>query len=111
LKLGELQSVIRQSGASRTPLRIAGHGSKDFYGEPPRGEALSTLGLNGVTAYEPSELFISALAGTPLADVDALLAQQRQRLAAARWAAWSPRACPAPAVRRSGRCATTCSAP
>jgi glycolate oxidase FAD binding subunit len=81
LKLGELQSVIRQSGASRTPLRIAGHGSKDFYGEPPRGEALSTLGLNGVTAYEPSELFISALAGTPLADVEALLAQQRQRLA------------------------------
>jgi glycolate oxidase FAD binding subunit len=78
LKFDDLQARIRDA---RTPLRITGHGSKDFYGEPPRGEPLSTLALNGITAYEPSELFISALAGTPLADVEAQLAQQRQRLA------------------------------
>lgn len=78
MKLDELQSVVREA---RTPLRITGHGSKDFYGEAPRGEPLSTLALNGVTAYEPSELFISALAGTPLADVEALLARHGQRLA------------------------------
>lgn len=81
MKLAELQSFIRQSGASRTPLRITGHGSKDFYGEVPTGEPLSTLALNGITAYEPSELFISALAGTPLADVETALAANRQRLA------------------------------
>lgn len=63
------------------PLRITGHGSKDFYGGPLQGEPLSTLALNGVTAYEPSELFISALAGTPVFDVEALLAQHQQRFA------------------------------
>lgn len=78
MKFDDLQARLR---AARTPLRITGHGSKDFYGETPRGEPLSTLALNGITAYEPSELFISVLAGTPLADVEAQLAQQRQRFA------------------------------
>lgn len=78
MNLGDLQAQIRDA---RTPLRITGHGSKDFYGEASAGAPLSTLALNGITAYEPSELFISALAGTPLADVEALLAQQRQRFA------------------------------
>ena len=63
MKFDDLQARIRET---RTPLRFSGHGSKDFYGEAPTGEVLSTLALNGVTAYEPSELYISALAGTPL---------------------------------------------
>jgi len=78
LKFDDLQDRLRNA---RAPLRITGHGSKDFYGEAPAGEPLSTLALNGITAYEPSELFISVLAGTPLADVEAQLAQQQQRLA------------------------------
>ncbi|WP_457426112.1 glycolate oxidase subunit GlcE [Roseateles sp. P5_E7] len=72
---------LREAVLAGQPLRITGHGSKDFYGEVPQGEPLSTLALNGVTAYEPSELFISALAGTPIGDVEALLAQHHQRLA------------------------------
>ena len=76
----ELQSFRDAIRAGR-PLRITGHGSKDFYGGPLQGEPLSTLSLAGVTAYEPSELFISVLAGTPLVQVENLLAQQRQRLA------------------------------
>ena len=78
MKFDDLQARIRDA---RAPLRITGHGSKDFYGGPLQGEPLSTLALTGITAYEPSELFISALAGTPLAEVEALLAAQRQRLA------------------------------
>jgi glycolate oxidase FAD binding subunit len=78
LSFAELQAQIRDA---REPLRITGHGSKDFYGEVPRGEPLSTLALNGITAYEPSELFISALAGTSLADVETALTANRQRLA------------------------------
>ena len=78
MSLADLQSFIREA---RQPLRISGHGSKNFYGEAPRGEPLSTLALNGITAYEPSELFISALAGTPLADVETALTANRQRLA------------------------------
>ena len=81
MKLDELQSLIRQSGEARQPLRITGHGSKDFYGETPRGQVLSTLALRGITAYEPSELFVSVLAGTPLVDVEAALSENRQRLA------------------------------
>lgn len=73
-----LQAQLREA---RGPLRFTGHGSKDFYGEPARGEPLSTLALNGITAYEPSELYLSALAGTPIADVEAVLAEARQRLA------------------------------
>lgn len=78
MKLAELRQAI---AAARTPLRITGHGSKDFYGGALQGEPLSTLGLAGITAYEPSELYVSAWAGTPLAEVEALLAGQRQRLA------------------------------
>lgn len=78
MSFADLQQRLRDA---RAPLRITGHGSKDFYGEAPAGETLSTLALSGITAYEPSELFISALAGTPLADVEAALAQNRQRLA------------------------------
>ncbi|WP_457446864.1 glycolate oxidase subunit GlcE [Roseateles sp. P5_E4] len=78
MSFADLQTRLRDA---REPLRIQGHGSKDFYGEAPHGELLSTLEMNGITAYEPSELFISALAGTPLADVEAMLARQQQRLA------------------------------
>ena len=56
MKLAELQSFIR---AARRPLRITGHGSKDFYGEVASGEPLSTLALNGITAYEPCLLYTS----------------------------------------------------
>ncbi|MFG6456483.1 glycolate oxidase subunit GlcE [Roseateles sp. BYS96W] len=78
MNLADLQHLIREA---RAPLRFTGHGSKDFYGEAPSGSPLSTLSLNGITAYEPSELYVSALAGTPLADLEERLAQQRQRLA------------------------------
>ncbi|MGM9483107.1 glycolate oxidase subunit GlcE [Roseateles sp. NT4] len=78
MNFADLQQQLRDA---RAPLRFTGHGSKDFYGGPLQGEPLSTLALNGVTAYEPSELFISVLAGTPVFDVEALLAQHRQRFA------------------------------
>jgi glycolate oxidase FAD binding subunit len=75
-----LQS-LREAVLAGRPLRLTGHGSKDFYGGALQGEPLSTLALNGVTAYEPSELYISVLAGTPVVDVEALLARHGQRLA------------------------------
>lgn len=78
MNFDDLRAQLRDA---RQPLRFTGHGSKDFYGEPLRGEAVSTLGLNGITAYEPSELYLSALAGTPIADVETALASRRQRLA------------------------------
>lgn len=84
MKFDDLQAQLLEAGRARQPLRFTGHGSKDFYGEALStmgGEPLSTLALNGITAYEPSELFVSVLAGTPLAELEELLAQNRQRLA------------------------------
>jgi glycolate oxidase FAD binding subunit len=66
---------------TRTPLRLRGHGSKDFYGEAPRGEPLDMAPLTGISHYEPTELVVTARAGTPLAELEAVLAEQGQCLA------------------------------
>ena len=71
---------IRQAAAAGRALRIRGGGSKDFYGQALVGDILDTTPLNGVVSYEPSELVVTALAGTPLADVEALLLAQGQCL-------------------------------
>ena len=78
--LQSLADRIRAAAAGGTPLRIRGGGSKDFYGNPPRGELLDTRPLAGVTSYEPSELVVTVRAGTPLAELEALLAQHGQCL-------------------------------
>lgn len=75
--LERLRERIRGGG----PFRIDGHGSKAFYGGEPRGESLSTLDLTGVCAYEPSELYVTVAAGTPLVELEALLAREGQQLA------------------------------
>jgi glycolate oxidase FAD binding subunit len=64
-----------------TPLCLRGHGSKDFYGEAPRGEPLDMTPLTGIAHYEPTELVVTARAGTPLAEVEAALAEHGQCLA------------------------------
>ncbi|MFA4969383.1 MAG: glycolate oxidase subunit GlcE [Sulfuritalea sp.] len=65
----------------RKPLRLKGGGSKDFYGGPLAGEVLDTRGYSGIVGYEPTELVITARAGTPLAEVESALATRRQVLA------------------------------
>jgi glycolate oxidase FAD binding subunit len=65
----------------RKPLRIRGGGSKDFYGGPLSGEVLDTRGHSGIVGYEPTELVITARAGTPLAEIESALATRRQVLA------------------------------
>jgi glycolate oxidase FAD binding subunit len=72
---------IRAACAAGTPLRVRGGGTKDWYGQALQGEVLDTRACSGVIAYEPTELVITARCGTPLADIEALLAQHRQMLA------------------------------
>lgn len=62
------------------PLRIRGGGSKDFYGQALNGEVLDTRGHAGIVAYEPTELFVTAKCGTPLAEIETALALQGQCL-------------------------------
>ena len=75
-----LADRLRVASSAGTPLLIRGGGTKDFYGEPPQGESVETRGLTGITSYEPSELVVTVRAGTPLAELEALLAQQGQCL-------------------------------
>lgn len=72
---------VLAAGAEKKPLRIRGSGSKDFYGNTPVGETLDTCAYTGIVAYEPTELFITAKAGTPLSEVEATLAKEGQYLA------------------------------
>ncbi|MDD9716929.1 FAD-binding protein [Dinoroseobacter sp. PD6] len=72
----ELAEVIAGADA---PLRIRGGGTRPI-GKPVAGEVLSTAALSGIGLYEPGALTLVAQAGTPLAEVEAALAAERQRL-------------------------------
>jgi glycolate oxidase FAD binding subunit len=79
--LEELSERIRAAAAAGgAALCIRGGGSKDFYGNALRGELLDTRAHAGVVAYEPTELVVTARCGTPLAALEALLAEQGQML-------------------------------
>ena len=79
--LNYLKDRIRAASASATPLRVRGGGSKDFYGQSLQGEILDTGVLTGIVSYEPSELVVTARAGTPLAELESVLAERGQHLA------------------------------
>ncbi len=75
---------IRAAAAGRSHLRLRGGGSKDFYGQASSGESpdtLDTRGYAGIVAYEASELVVTARCGTPLAELEAVLAERGQSLA------------------------------
>jgi len=72
---------VRAAADRAERLRIVGGGTKDGLGRPAQDEAtLSARGLTGITLYEPAEMVIGARAGTPLAEVEALLASRNQML-------------------------------
>jgi glycolate oxidase FAD binding subunit len=79
--LREITDRIQAATADRTPLRIRGGGSKDFYGQALNGELLDVGRLSGIISYEPSELVVTVRAGTPLAELEAALAEKGQSLA------------------------------
>ncbi|MBH2019411.1 MAG: glycolate oxidase subunit GlcE [Burkholderiales bacterium] len=75
-----LAARVRDAAASGTPLRIRGGGGKDFYGQSLGGEVLDLSGHAGVISYEPSELVVTVRGGTPLAELETLLAAHNQCL-------------------------------
>jgi glycolate oxidase FAD binding subunit len=78
----EVLDAVRWAAGEETPLEIVGHGSKRGIGRPAQtAHVLDLSGLTGVTLYEPEELVLSARAGTPLAEIEALLAERGQELA------------------------------
>jgi glycolate oxidase FAD binding subunit len=78
----EVLSAVQWAVAENASLEIVAHGSKRGIGRPLQTEHVVDLSrLTGVTLYEPEELVLSARAGTPLAEIEGLLADHGQELA------------------------------
>ncbi len=77
--LRTLTDRIAAARADGTPLCLRGGGSKDFMGRS-HGTLLDTRELSGIVSYEPTELVVTVGCGTPLAELEALLAEQGQCL-------------------------------
>ncbi|WP_313026913.1 glycolate oxidase subunit GlcE [Pseudomonas lopnurensis] len=76
----ELLDQVNQALAARTPLRIQGGGSKAFLGRPVEGMLLDTRAHRGIVSYDPTELVVTARAGTPLVELEAALDEAGQML-------------------------------
>jgi glycolate dehydrogenase FAD-binding subunit len=76
-----LREAVCEAAAKRTPLRIRAGGTKDFYGNVTTGSVLDPRGYSGIIDYEPSELVVTARAGTPLSELESALAECDQMLA------------------------------
>ena len=78
----DVASAVEWAISEDAPVEILGHGSKRGIGRPSQCEhAIDLSAMSGVTLYEPEELVLSAKAGTPIADIERLLAQNNQQLA------------------------------
>ena len=78
----EAAAIVAEACAQKRPLSIEGNGSKRGLGRLIETPAvLKMSGLRGIVAYEPEELVITVRAGTPLAEVERVLAEKNQCLA------------------------------
>lgn len=78
---GEIVHRVETAFQNKTRLCIVGNSSKAFYGRVIAGERLDMSGHCGIVSYEPTELVMTARAGTPLEELDNALARQGQMLA------------------------------
>lgn len=78
----DLASLVTAAASTSTPIEVRGRGSKVDVGRPVQASAVvSTEALFGVRLYEPTELVLSALAGTPIVEIEHLLAEYGQEFA------------------------------
>lgn len=71
---------VRAARADQAPVRITGGNTKAFYGESVSGRPLDVRDWSGIVSHEPTELVITVRAGTPLAEVQDVLAENGQHL-------------------------------
>ncbi len=78
----QVRDVVAWAAAEESPLEVVGRGTKRRLGRPVEADRLLDLsGLSGIVLYEPAELVMSARPGTPLAEIEAALAENGQMLA------------------------------
>lgn len=76
-----IATVVRAMAADRASLSVIGGGTRSGLGNPVGADrVLSTRRLSGIVSYNPAEMTVSALAGTPLAEIEAALGENRQML-------------------------------
>jgi glycolate oxidase FAD binding subunit len=80
-ELNSLIDAVREAAAQGRTLRLRGGGTKDFWGQSLTGDVLDTRAYRGIVSYEPSELVVTVRCGTPLAELEAVLAEKGQCLA------------------------------
>ena len=77
----EVADAVRQAAATGTAFEILSRGALRNYGRPVSADAiLDVSAISGVVKYEPEELVLTACAGTPLPEIEALLAGKNQML-------------------------------
>lgn len=76
-----LQQYVAQALEAKTSLLITGSGSKSFYGREASGKPLCLSRHCGIVNYHPSELVVTARAGTLLSELERTLAEHDQMLA------------------------------
>lgn len=75
----ELETIIRDAIAAKTPLEITGRNTKTVLGRPVQAAAtLDLSGFSGIASYEPDELVLTAGAGTPRSEIEPILAARGQ---------------------------------
>ncbi len=79
--LQQFRDRIASASSSGTALRIRGNGTKDWYGQELHGDVLDTTVYSGIVSYDPTELVITARAGTTLREIGAVLSANKQMLA------------------------------
>jgi glycolate oxidase FAD binding subunit len=80
-QIEQFRQQVLAAAADKRTLRIRGGGTKDWYGQALAGDILDTRAYSGIVDYEPTELVITARCGTPLAEIEAALAERHQMLA------------------------------
>ena len=76
----QLQQQVEEANETAQPLSIQGGGSKSFYGRELSGKPLHTSIHSGIVDYSPTELVLTAKAGTPLKEIQDLLSENGQML-------------------------------
>lgn len=76
----QLVQQVETAIAEKTPLSITGGGSKAFYGRRAKGEPMSISSHQGIVNYEPTELVITARAGTRLEEIESILEENNQMI-------------------------------
>ena len=78
----QMAATVARAYTTRTPLAIAGSGSKAFLvnSADDKSDVLSLTGHSGILSYEPTELVVSARAGTPVTELRNTLAEKGQHL-------------------------------